>query len=170
MEKSGGDKTPMQYPKLRQAANKRAQVDLFEKWLEGGKETQPEETEVQEISREEWTGLRYPCQEEIVGGAMYPVCGACHQEKEECLWEFRRVQVRMQQMEVGEPRCIRCDLNGLGCRIGCGLEDKLSKVDDAMGRLVRHAGSEFRKTDRREAEQQAARDALMRSIAGLSGE
>lgn len=120
-----------------------------------------------EIPKEEWKGGSAPRPGEIVGGKMYPSCVACYTEKTPCLWEFRILQARMERLNAGEWRCEQCAVKELECSFVWGVLDPLRKMDDALNRLVRHAESDYRKTDRRHERDAAARDALAKAVAKI---
>lgn len=113
-----------------------------------------------ETSKGEWRGPSQPSPDEIVGGALYPSCIACHEGHEECFWEFRCLRVRMQGYHSTEPKCERCRLGEVDCRFAWGFVESLARLDGTLDRLVVHAGSDYRKTGRRiEAEAEARKSA-----------
>jgi hypothetical protein len=121
-----------------------------------------------EIDKDEWHGILMPLPNEIVGGINYPTCIACYEEKSECLWEFSVIKARMEGTEHLERRCEGCVMKGNECRFVWTETDAVSKVDDALNRLVRHAASEYRKTDRRIAQNEAAREGIRKAWSAIS--
>jgi len=98
---------------------------------------------------------------------MYPSCIECYNDQADCLWEFRAVLTRMQELD-SESTCERCRLKGLECQFVWGAVDSVKKIEDAMGRLVRHAHSQHRKTDRGIEGNEVARKGIEKAITGLS--
>lgn len=97
--------------------------------------------------------------DEIVGGPAYPSCISCCEDKVECLWRSGAIEARMRH--VSYSRCERCQLQDFDCAFVWGLMDPLRKIEDGLGRLVRHAQSENREAGRRAAENQVARDGIL---------
>lgn len=122
-----------------------------------------------EIAKEEWQGLEAPPLDEIVGGALYPSCVACHDGGVGCEWKFRIIGARMQGYARTEWRCERCQAGDMECEFPWGVGDSLRAIDDAVGRLAQHARSEYKNTCRRAEEHERIREALVQSVNSLLG-
>lgn len=117
-----------------------------------------------EVRKEE---IAVPSVGEIVGGDMYPSCIECYNDGTDCLWEFGVIRARMQLLDP-ESICERCRVNGRECQFVWGVVDFVKKIEDVMGKLVRHSHSQHRKATRAFGEKEAARNALREVMAELS--
>jgi hypothetical protein len=154
--------------KLRDDANKAPRVNLLTKWIDKGK--QPSECFFIKrnstlIHNAEAVGV--PSVDEIVGGDLYPTCIECFNDNTDCLWEFGVIRARMEQLD-SESTCERCRLNGGECQFVWGVVDSVKKIEDTMGRLVRHAHSQHRKTARALGKNDVARKGIQKVMAELS--
>jgi hypothetical protein len=153
--------------KLREDANKAAQVNILAKWVDKGKQTSERFFDQHKINTyRDAEAVALPSADEIVGGDMYPSCVECYNDNTECLWEFGVIRARMQQLDSGST-CERCRLNGGECQFVWGVVDSVKKIEDAMGRIVRHAHSQQRKTARGLGENEAARKGIQKLMTEL---
>lgn len=117
-----------------------------------------------EISGSEWKGRAAHEADEIVGGAKYPTCIACHADGSPCLWEFAVIQARMLHQQQPKKECEACLLVGRACHFEW-QENPLARLEHGLQRVVRHAAAEYKRTEKRSAENAVAISSLAKAVA-----
>ncbi|KAF8868501.1 hypothetical protein CPB84DRAFT_1857600 [Gymnopilus junonius] len=143
MAEASEERKPANWVKLQEDANKKAHREYLGNWMKVANEFQ---------------APRIPADNEIVQGDAYPSCTDCVEYQCTCYWLFSVINSRMRGLDRG--RCETCVSMGRQCVLAWRERDVIAEAEDALEKLVKHAQSDLRKTNRRHQETRAIRETI----------